>query len=148
MKVCITSGGDTLESQVDPRFGRCAFFIVVDTETMEFEVVENRNVQAMGGAGMSNTWMQIISDIMDSEIKVVKNSHEAGAAGAALTTAVGLGIYPHLKVADDFVEISKSYVPESDRTKKVYDRLYDEYRALYASLSPIYRRIHNIDTGS
>jgi predicted Fe-Mo cluster-binding NifX family protein len=54
MKICITSHGNTLESQVDPRFGRCAFFIVVDTDTMEFEAIENNQAQAMGGAGVQS----------------------------------------------------------------------------------------------
>jgi len=54
MKICVTSHGNTLESQVDPRFGRCAFFIVVDTDTMKFEAIENTQAQAMGGAGVQS----------------------------------------------------------------------------------------------
>ncbi len=54
MKICITSHGGTLASQVDPRFGRCAFFIVVDTDTMKFEAIENTQAQAMGGAGVQS----------------------------------------------------------------------------------------------
>ncbi len=52
MKVAVTSTGRTMDAQVDPRFGRAACFVVVDTDNMEFEAVENTNVDA-GGAGIS-----------------------------------------------------------------------------------------------
>ena len=52
MKVCITSQGETLEAAVDPRFARAPFFIVYDTETDEWQAVDNsQTVQAAGGAG-------------------------------------------------------------------------------------------------
>jgi len=41
MKVAVTSQGDTLDSQVDPRFGRAAYILIVDTETLEFEAFDN-----------------------------------------------------------------------------------------------------------
>lgn len=41
-------------SNVDQRFGRAAFFIVVDTETMDFAAIENGNVAASGGAGVGS----------------------------------------------------------------------------------------------
>ena len=46
MKIAITSRGETLNSEVDPRFGRAACFIIIDTETMDFSVIENSNVAA------------------------------------------------------------------------------------------------------
>ncbi len=52
MKICVTSEGNTIESKVDPRFGRCRYFAFVETDTMEFEAVENPNLGAMGGAGV------------------------------------------------------------------------------------------------
>jgi predicted Fe-Mo cluster-binding NifX family protein len=54
MKIAITSTGKTLDSQVDPRFGRAAYFIIVDTETMDFNVIENESAVAAGGAGISS----------------------------------------------------------------------------------------------
>ena len=54
MKICVTSQGDNLDSQVDPRFGRCQYFIVVDTDTLEFEAIQNPNIDAMGGAGVQS----------------------------------------------------------------------------------------------
>jgi len=60
MKICITSEGDNLDSKVDPRFGRCQYFIVIDTDTMEFEAVKNPNIDSMGGAGVQSG--QFIAD--------------------------------------------------------------------------------------
>ena len=53
MKIAVTSKGTNLDSQVDPRFGRAAYIIIVDTETFEFEVLDNKeNVNALKGAGI------------------------------------------------------------------------------------------------
>ena len=54
MKICITAQGNNLESQVDPRFGRCQFFIIVDTETDETDILENPNKDGMGGVGIQS----------------------------------------------------------------------------------------------
>ena len=53
MKIAITATGSTLDAQVDPRFGRCRYFILINPDTMEFEVVENGGATAGGGAGIS-----------------------------------------------------------------------------------------------
>jgi predicted Fe-Mo cluster-binding NifX family protein len=52
MKIAITSMGAKLEDKVDPRFGRCHYFILFDTETNKFEAVENTGAQGMGGVGI------------------------------------------------------------------------------------------------
>jgi predicted Fe-Mo cluster-binding NifX family protein len=54
MKICITSEGKTLDSKVDPRFGRCQNFIFFDTETGDFQAQENPNAQFQGGAGIQS----------------------------------------------------------------------------------------------
>lgn len=53
MKVAISSEGENLESQLDPRFGRCQFFIFIDTDSMDFEAILNESADAMGGAGIA-----------------------------------------------------------------------------------------------
>jgi predicted Fe-Mo cluster-binding NifX family protein len=52
MKVCVTAAGSGLEAPLDPRFGRCANFVIVDTETMEAESISNSSAGAASGAGI------------------------------------------------------------------------------------------------
>jgi predicted Fe-Mo cluster-binding NifX family protein len=53
MKIAISAGGPDLEAMVDPRFGRAPYFLMVDPESLEFEVVANQqNLQAAQGAGI------------------------------------------------------------------------------------------------
>ena len=52
MKICVTAMGDTLESDVDPRFGRCKYFLIIDTDSMNVEPVPNESMMASGGAGI------------------------------------------------------------------------------------------------
>jgi len=59
MKIAVTASGPTLESEVDPRFGRAACFLVGETETMEFGPIENDNMMAAGGAGISTAKLVI-----------------------------------------------------------------------------------------
>ena len=53
MKVAVTSTGTDLDADLDPRFGRAQYFIVVDIESMDFEVKENtQNLNLPQGAGI------------------------------------------------------------------------------------------------
>ena len=52
MKICVSASSDSLDANVDPRFGRCPYFVVVDSETMEFTVVSNDSTNAAHGAGI------------------------------------------------------------------------------------------------
>jgi predicted Fe-Mo cluster-binding NifX family protein len=52
MKIAVSASSPALESPVDPRFGRCLYFLIVDPKTMEFDAVENPYTGASGGAGI------------------------------------------------------------------------------------------------
>lgn len=52
MKVCVSAISNNIDSQLDPRFGRCQYFIIVDTETLVFEAISNTAKDSMGGAGI------------------------------------------------------------------------------------------------
>ena len=54
MKIAISATGLDLSAQVDPRFGRCQYFVIVDPDSMQFESVENSSAMAGGGAGIAS----------------------------------------------------------------------------------------------
>lgn len=53
MKVCVSAAGPTLESAVDPRFGRCVWFIVAEEDGQNFEAFRNPGLEAAQGAGIA-----------------------------------------------------------------------------------------------
>ncbi|UCF71924.1 MAG: NifB/NifX family molybdenum-iron cluster-binding protein [Deltaproteobacteria bacterium] len=54
MKVAVSSMGSDLDAQVDPRFGRCAYFLIVNPDDMTFEAFGNESVALGGGAGIQS----------------------------------------------------------------------------------------------
>ncbi|MDD5259015.1 MAG: NifB/NifX family molybdenum-iron cluster-binding protein [bacterium] len=63
MKICITAEGNNLDSKVDPRFGRCQYFIIADTDTLEFEAVGNPNIESTGGAGIQSAQIVAVKQV-------------------------------------------------------------------------------------
>ena len=63
MKIAVTTRGTDLDSEVDPRFGRCANFLVVDTESMDVELLENANAGVGGGAGIQAAQLMAERDV-------------------------------------------------------------------------------------
>jgi predicted Fe-Mo cluster-binding NifX family protein len=53
MKIAISSTGPGLDAEVDSRFGRCSYFVIVESDTMQFETLDNSGATADGGAGIS-----------------------------------------------------------------------------------------------
>lgn len=54
MKIAVSSSGPTLDGSVDARFGRCAYFLVIDSDTLEFEPIQNPNIALGHGAGIQS----------------------------------------------------------------------------------------------
>jgi predicted Fe-Mo cluster-binding NifX family protein len=52
MKLAVTAEAANLEAPVDPRFGRCPFFLIVDPADMSFEAIPNPHADRQGGAGI------------------------------------------------------------------------------------------------
>ena len=82
MKVCVTAVSGSLEAQIDPRFGRCSYFVIVDSESMKVEAVPNTASGSMGGAGI-----QAAQVIASKGVKVLITGNVGPNAFQALSAA-------------------------------------------------------------
>ena len=81
MKIAITSTGNSLDSHLDQRFGRCSYFVIYDTETKGIEIIPNPNKDALEGAGPASVQIvasrnvkKIISGEFGAKIKSLLDS--------------------------------------------------------------------------
>ncbi|RCV65455.1 putative Fe-Mo cluster-binding protein, NifX family [Methanophagales archaeon] len=82
MKVCVTATAGDLNAQVDPRFGRCQYFVFVDSDTMAFEAMTNEAIAAPGGAGI-----QAAQAVVNKGVSVVISGNIGPNAFQVLSTA-------------------------------------------------------------
>jgi len=87
MKICVTSTGDNLDALLDPKFGRCAYFIIVDPATLEFKAVANAAEGASGGAGIQS------AQLAANEGAQAVVSENVGPNAFQTLNALGLAVY-------------------------------------------------------
>jgi predicted Fe-Mo cluster-binding NifX family protein len=81
-KICVTSQGAEMDAPMDPRFGRCRYFIILNLESGEFDAVDNDAVSRAHGAG----------------IRAAQTVASSG-ADVVITGSVGPNAYPALQAA-------------------------------------------------
>ena len=62
-KICFSSSGKDLNAELDPKFGRALYFLIVDTETSTIDVIENPNREAIQGAGIQTAQLILNKDV-------------------------------------------------------------------------------------
>jgi predicted Fe-Mo cluster-binding NifX family protein len=82
MKVAVSATGPSLQAEVDPRFGRCPSFVLVETENLSFEAVPNRSASLAGGAGIQSAQLMV-----QRGVKAVLTGHCGPNAQQALSAA-------------------------------------------------------------
>ena len=87
MKIAIASSGKNLDSSVDPRFGRCPYYLIVDSETDKFEMMENTAGRGFRGVGVSAAQM-----VANKGVKVVIAGN-FGPNAVNVLTAGGIKIF-------------------------------------------------------
>ncbi len=87
MKIAVSSMGETLDSPVSERFGRAPYFIIVESESLKFEVIKNEAQSLQGGAG-PNAVRQIAKHGAVVLLTGAVGPNAQGALDAAKITAV------------------------------------------------------------
>lgn len=104
-------------------------------------------LRAVGGGARSETWMQILADVSHRRVETVRDAQEAGAVGAALVAAVGLGVYPGFEALESAIRVERTYDPREENFG-IYDPLFESFRDSYASLRLFYKRLNEKMSGN
>ena len=87
MKVAVSASGKDLNATVEPRFGRCLQFMIVETETMQCDVLENPNIAAASGVGIQSAQL-----LANKDVHVVLTGN-CGPNAFATLQAAGIEVY-------------------------------------------------------
>lgn len=112
MKVCFSSNGNSLDSILDPRFGRAAYFAIADTETLEVEIIENAAATSGGGAGITSGQLMV-----DKEVKAVVTGN-VGPNAMNVLKAAEIVLYKGLPVSikENLENLKKGLLDRIDTT--------------------------------
>lgn len=104
MKIAVTAKGTNLSSEVDPRFGRAPYILIVDTDTLDLEAIDNgHNVNAFKGAGIQAATM-----VCDKGAKVLMTGY-CGPKAFATIEAAGIKVVSDVEGrVQDAVDLFKS----------------------------------------
>lgn len=87
MRIALACSGQKLSDPVDPQFGRCNYFLIVDPETKDFKAIKNTGVQAFRGAGVSAAQL-----VANQKVQAVAAGNFGPKAVAVLTSS-GINIF-------------------------------------------------------
>ena len=147
MKIAVTSTGPSLDDQVETRFGRCPYFLIVDTDSLGVEAIENPNTAVGGGAGVQSAQ----ADVLAAQAELDKSRLEAPFAGVvgavrveegemvgAGASALSLGDTGRWQVeTDDLTEIDVVRVEVGQPVEISVDALPEEtYRGQVVRIQP------------
>ncbi|MDJ0764494.1 MAG: FGGY-family carbohydrate kinase [Myxococcota bacterium] len=98
------------------------------------------SIHIVGGGAQSAVWCQIFADVMNVEIKQVKDPIYANARGAAWIAAAGLG---EIAFADipQLVQVSQAHAPD-EKNRALYDERFAVFTKIYRQMKGIYKGLN------
>jgi len=108
MKIAATATAPSLEASLDPRFGRCPYFLIVETDTLEYEAIENPNMALGSGAGIQSAQL-----MAERGVKFLLTGN-CGPNAYQTLSAAGIGVIVGCSgVVKDVIEQFKSEQPSA-----------------------------------
>ena len=112
-------------------------------ESIESKVDTLPVIRFVGGGAKSDVTSQILADILERPIESVENAQNAGALGAALLCAVGLGWVDGLDDVRRFVPVRKRFEPNPE-PQAIYRRNYGAFKKLYRSNRRLFQILNGV----
>jgi len=97
-------------------------------------------INLAGGGGNSDVWCQIFADVLNVEVRQVKDPIQANARGAAFIAGVGLGAIGFGDVPQ-LVEFKRTYSPMPEH-RTAYDDRYAVFVEIYRQMKGVYRKLN------
>ena len=95
--------------------------------------IEIETIRLVGGAAKSRMWSQMLADIFQRPIEILRTS-EAGCLGAAMYAGVGVGLYESCEqAADRAVAVVDRFEPEPS-TAAAYEEAFQRFVDVYEGL--------------
>ncbi len=98
-------------------------------------------LRAIGGGSRSDLWLQTIADVTGRGIDAVSNAQSAGAVGAALTSAIGIGSLPGYAAVRPLASIDRSFEPDPG-VAALHGERFEAYRSMWPPMSRLGRRLN------
>lgn len=99
--------------------------------------LEVNQVRVVGGGTKSRQWVQILADVLGSDLNLL-NTGEGASLGAAILAAVGSGRYQTVSEAcKEIIDVADTIYYQPDN-HQLYQKLHQRYKSLYASLKDWY----------
>ncbi len=99
-------------------------------ETSARKIAVSDSIRFAGGGALAPLTCQILSDVLGKKVETIENPQNAGAMGAAMLAAVGLGRYKNLEDAGENILVTARYIPDVSR-HNIYNRQFRVFKALY-----------------
>jgi xylulokinase len=107
-------------------------------QAFEKKIPRQNSIRLVGGGAKSEVWCQIMADVTGRSIETIENPQNAGAFGAAVVSAVGLGLLSSFKQVKPQIPIKKRYTPRNE-FKGIYEQNFKAFQELYKNNKKIFR---------
>lgn len=111
-------------------------------ESQNLKVNTSQSIRFVGGGALAPLTCQILSDILGREIETVDSPQNAGAVGAAVIAAVGLGIIEKVDNAKSLIKANQRYIPNKTN-KTTYDKYFEVFKTLYKNNKKAFSILNN-----
>jgi predicted Fe-Mo cluster-binding NifX family protein len=104
MKIILTTASLDIDAQLDPRFGRGAYFLIIDPDTLEWQAVPNPAISAPGGAGIRAA--QFVTDQKCEA--VISGDFGPNAYNALKAAGISMYLYGSCRTVQEAIQRFKS----------------------------------------